>query len=516
MRVENGELLSLLGTFKNRSALVQGQLTAAKVLQILPGNVAKLSLQGEVRTALLETALQAGESYWFEVSQTEPLALKKLGAIKGGKMNSAEFVAAQLGFPKDPAARMAAQFLLTSKLPATKEQLATVADLFRISQNNEPKTAEILHQMTNRDIPLTEGTFRAMEAYEKTGPLRTELLRLLNMIDNHQPAGLLNELKQALNGVLKGSVAVSLEEPAAAILDALVSEKQPKTAGQLEYLLKKAGWLDPARTLEEIKAGSTSKGNGTAANDDMEKFFSKQGVSREQAMTQLLKLLPELPEEDRAFVQSLLLSDHSKDRLPAAIKKQVDHLGLFHEARLQSLQSQEEAVNKSVKSLLLQVLESNEKMTAAFRTQAEKVLHKITGLQLNMLQSQENVQQVLLQLPMMLGIQAADLTVRWEGKKTETGEIDSDFCRILFILQLENMKETTVGVTIQNRILSLQIWNGQEKANKIPQDRIEMLRESLKQIDYHLSGVMIMGGGKERPALAKSAPEPMKGVDLRI
>ncbi|MDN4073457.1 hypothetical protein [Fictibacillus terranigra] len=163
-------------------------------------------------------------------------------------------------------------------------------------------------------------------------------------------------------------------------------------------------------------------------------------------MTGLLKVLSDLPEKERLLVYSLFQSEKRNTRPPLSLIKQIEQIGLLHEARLLSTKLDEKAENQNVKSLLLQLLHSVEPIKATAKTQAETVLNKITGLQLTMLQSQENVQQVQLQLPVIFGTQAADLSIRWEGKQTGSGEIDSVYCRILFILQLENMKETTVAV----------------------------------------------------------------------
>ncbi|MDN4073458.1 hypothetical protein [Fictibacillus terranigra] len=204
----------------------------------MPGrNVAKLALGGEIRTALLETVLQAGESYWFEVRQTEPSALKKLEPITHKEKDAAAFVAARLGSTKEPAARMAAQFLLTSNLPATKDQLNSIAELFRISQHNEAETGEIITKMMKHDIPLTEGPFRVMESVSGTGTLRNELVKLRDEIGHQQPTRLLNELKQAINAVLQGSMEESTEKPITDILNALVKNKQQKTQ-ELESIFK--------------------------------------------------------------------------------------------------------------------------------------------------------------------------------------------------------------------------------------------------------------------------------------
>ena len=75
----------------------------------------------------------------------------------------------------------------------------------------------------------------------------------------------------------------------------------------------------------------------------------------------------------------------------------------------------------SLKSLLINYLEENP--AGVVRETAEKILHKITGFQL-LGQESGPMLQISLQLPIMLGQKAVDLTMQWSGKKQENGKID--------------------------------------------------------------------------------------------
>src|SRR5688500_6197126 len=56
-----------------------------------------------------------------------------------------------------------------------------------------------------------------------------------------------------------------------------------------------------------------------------------------------------------------------------------------------------------------------------------------------------------------------DVYMQFEGKKDKNGNIDSDFCRILFVLELEKMNETMIDMQIQKRIISVNIYNEQKE-----------------------------------------------------
>ncbi|MFP3416003.1 hypothetical protein SB773_31670, partial [Bacillus sp. SIMBA_074] len=83
-----------------------------------------------------------------------------------------------------------------------------------------------------------------------------------------------------------------------------------------------------------------------------------------------------------------------------------------------------------------------------------------------------------------------DLTLQWSGRKTKDGKIDPEYCRVLFYLELERLKEIIIDMQVQNRIIKVTVINGhgavlEETANQY----LELLRENLEKMDYRLSGV---------------------------
>src|SRR5699024_10500318 len=75
----------------------------------------------------------------------------------------------------------------------------------------------------------------------------------------------------------------------------------------------------------------------------------------------------------------------------------------------------------------------------------------------------------------------SDITLRWEGKRKKNGRFDPDVCRILFYLQLEHLRETIVDVNIQNRLISIYIFNDSFRLSGLMEQLEPMLREKLKE-----------------------------------
>ena len=52
-----------------------------------------------------------------------------------------------------------------------------------------------------------------------------------------------------------------------------------------------------------------------------------------------------------------------------------------------------------------------------------------------------------------------DATLQWNGRMKEDGKIDANYARILFYLQMESMKETVIDMQVQNRVVSVTVFN---------------------------------------------------------
>lgn len=52
-----------------------------------------------------------------------------------------------------------------------------------------------------------------------------------------------------------------------------------------------------------------------------------------------------------------------------------------------------------------------------------------------------------------------DATLQWNGRMKEDGKIDANYARILFYLQMESMKETVIDMQVQNRVVTVTVFN---------------------------------------------------------
>ena len=138
----------------------------------------------------------------------------------------------------------------------------------------------------------------------------------------------------------------------------------------------------------------------------------------------------------------------------------------------------------SIKSMLIQLIQEQHVLT----DRMQPLLHFINGMQMQSVVDSNNLLQASFMLPGDKLLLNQDIFLQFEGKKNEEGKIDADFCRILFVLDLANLKETMIDMHVQKRIISLTIFNETDQG-KQHQGLQTMLQEALGKMDYQLSSV---------------------------
>ncbi|MBU8877814.1 hypothetical protein BGM26_02260 [Bacillus sp. FJAT-29790] len=206
------------------------------------------------------------------------------------------------------------------------------------------------------------------------------------------------------------------------------------------------------------------------------------------------------------------------------IKKVIRIMGLSyeHEAFKILKQPEVDGINKidTLKPLLMRLL--NEEAPAHIKDAAEKLLHKITGFQV-LSQEVGPIQQYIFQIPLSFWDKKTDLTMQWSGKKTENGKIDPNYCRVLFYLNLDFLKETIVDLQVQNRVMNITIINDKNDLKMLAAPLFANLKEGLAILNYQLSSITFEKPADNKQIIeAKDAvtsqimPNQFNGVDFRI
>lgn len=140
----------------------------------------------------------------------------------------------------------------------------------------------------------------------------------------------------------------------------------------------------------------------------------------------------------------------------------------------------------SVKSLLVQMIQQDGNVSGE---RVQQMIHFINGMQLQSVQESNNFMHAALQIPGdKLGLND-DIFMQFEGKKDENGQINPDHCRILFVLNLQNLRETIIDMHVQKRIISVTVFNDSADLTHNMTGLKNMLDDNLGKLNYHLSAV---------------------------
>ncbi|WP_050614757.1 hypothetical protein [Bacillus testis] len=232
---------------------------------------------------------------------------------------------------------------------------------------------------------------------------------------------------------------------------------------------------------------------------------------------------------DRQLVKKVLYQEQQQLNQPAGtmlakeLKQTIKLLGLdfehylAHTAKGEALKEQNLF---TLKPLLMKVLA--ETQNPAVKEHAELLVQKITAQQLLSYQTGPLLHHFV-QIPLSFQGYSTELSMQWSGRQKDNGEIDASFCRVLFYLQLEHVDEIVVDMTVQNKVIKIDIKNEQAGLLKdLSTPFMERIKTNLEAVGYQLSGLSF-----EKP-LSKAAEKPLanhlfygkkssyNGVDIKI
>lgn len=508
-------------------SLRNGQIVYGKIEKVETNGMAFVKIGNEMIQAELQTPLRAGNYYWFQVAKADDNI--RLQIIESPQADNTEatveqtaaLLAKKWGLSREVQPLL--RFLLQKQLPIVKEEVIQAAKWLLATPEKDINLRALQMMYTNR-LPFTEPVFLALKAVQLPTPF-TKQLADLQMSLSSLPAAQTSEAMQMLTAHLQ-RMTNGMVDAHKALLVLLYDWVQHGDENAYRLLQKLGIWPDESgqqpwdwlakqiMTHRELAASLFSSESLTESNvkqqlgDWIVRMQHEIGNNREQALEQIRTLLTMLsdgkPPNELSFlyeayqkgqlpdgVQSLLLSDENiiPEALTQHIKALVQALGLEHEAAVEkNLKSDVPFVAVGLKSLLLRA--QQEIKDEALKKQVETLIHRLTGYQL-LSQEQGPIQPLFMQLPLYLGNEQTDVTIHWQGRKKEDGEIDPHYCRILFYLQLKTLKEMVVDVRIQNSIVHVSLFNDTPQLETIVSLMQPMLKERLAACGYTLSTVKV-------------------------
>lgn len=191
-------------------------------------------------------------------------------------------------------------------------------------------------------------------------------------------------------------------------------------------------------------------------------------------------------------------------------------LGINYESALLGKNMQPEQLAQQLKPQLLAML-NDSNIADSVRHAAEQFIVRMNGSPLLSTENGVN-HQLIMQIPLEFFGKKIDATLQWNGRVKEDKKIDADFARILFYLNLHSLDETVVDMQVQNRIVTVTVFNADTTLPQIAHPLEDKLKEGLATIGYTLSGIFFKGFLEEEkhmfPTNTKAVSEG--GVDFRI
>lgn len=213
-----------------------------------------------------------------------------------------------------------------------------------------------------------------------------------------------------------------------------------------------------------------------------------------------------------------------QQQLLAQITQYMQSIGLTMEYdMMQAMQTADKnnlnALNQTdtIKSLLLHLIQQGGQQNK----QIQQLVHFINGLQLHTLTETNQMLQAQLYIPGNPFSLNDDIFMKFESKKTDNEQIDADYCRIMFMLNLEQLQETLVDMQVQKRIITVTIFNDIVREVVGMESMKQRMRNNLQEINYQLSTVDWKPLSKQMEAPSRNQPKQnlpyeQEGFDLKI
>ncbi|KXJ36341.1 hypothetical protein AX282_03750 [Bacillus spizizenii] len=521
----------------NVSEALNGEkrLLLGKVLRLLGDQHALIQVGNQTVQGKLEAQLRPQAYYWFSYEKTTAEQTGRLQVVQSFDQNpkSIQDAAGKLlnaiSVKPSNVALMMTGAMLKSKTPVTENDIKTaVRWMETLPAPDTKKAIETVLFALKRELPIHPEVLSGVHAVKSPVPLHQHLSRLLRAINqNPQQSQMTAKLKEAVTALFNSEIDVHAER----LIDKLISltdkTKAPSsghTAGNMELSARsgypgKAG-LSPVNDTAEQRSiqGELVKTAADIPIKEVRQLLTKLTESAEKNSLHIVK-------EAANWIKAAASSGDSNSPAPSAVfqasqvtdreaevflkavqqtapnladkadvlsflSKVKTAIGARDELAFIKALEQGSAVTpdeiQSIK-LALHAARSSHEVAEPVKQEADQLFHKLNG-QLFMQQDHPSYSQIVMSFPLFSKSGVQDMTVLFKGKKEADGKLDPSHCRLLFLLQLDTLKETVVDCLIQQKVMTITIETDFELQAAID-PMVPALKQGLKDMGYSLSGV---------------------------
>ncbi|MEA1021255.1 hypothetical protein [Bacillus subtilis] len=511
------------------------RLLLGKVLRLLGDQHALIQVGNQTVQGKLETQLRPQAYYWFSYEKKTAEQTGRLQVVQSFDQNpktiqdAAGKLLNAMSVKTSNAALMMTGAMLKSKTPVTENDIKTaVRWMDTLPSQDTKKAVETVLFALKRDLPIHSEILNGVHAVKSPVPLHQHVSQLLRAIDqNPQQSQMISKLKEAVTVLLNSEIDVHAER----LIDKLISltdnTKAPSpanTAGSRELStpagspgkasLPIANHTAEQRSIQEepvktaadipikearqllVKLTESAEKNSLqivkeAAN--WIKAAASSGDSKSLAASAVLQAAQVTDQEAEVFLKAVQqTAPHLADKADVLsfLSKVKTAIGARDEVAFIKAFEQGSAVTsgemQSIK-LALSALRASHEVAEPVKQEADQLFHKLNG-QLFMQQDHPSYSQIVMSFPMFSKSGVQDMTVLFKGKKEADGKLDPSHCRLLFLLQLDTLKETVVDCLVQQKVMTITIETDFELQAAID-PMVPALKQGLKEMGYSLSGV---------------------------
>ncbi|WEY91970.1 hypothetical protein P5624_17670 [Bacillus subtilis] len=511
------------------------RLLLGKVLRLLGDQHALIQVGNQTVQGKLETQLRPQAYYWFSYEKKTAEQTGRLQVVQSFDQNpktiqdAAGKLLNAMSVKPSNAALMMTGAMLKSKTPVTENDIKTaVRWMDTLPSQDTKKAVETVLFTLKRDLPIHSEVLNGVHAVKSPVPLHQHVSQLLQAIDqNPQQSQMMSKLKEAVTALLNSEIDVHAERLIDKLITLTDNTKAPfpaNTAGSRELStpagspgkasLPIANHTAEQRSIQEepvktaadipikearqllVKLTESAEKNSLqivkeAAN--WIKAAASSGDSKSLAASAVLQAAQVTDQEAEVFLKAVQqTAPHLADKADVLsfLSKVKTAIGARDEVAFIKAFEQGSAVTsgemQSIK-LALSALRASHEVAEPVKQEADQLFHKLNG-QLFMQQDHPSYSQIVMSFPMFSKSGVQDMTVLFKGKKEADGKLDPSHCRLLFLLQLDTLKETVVDCLVQQKVMTITIETDFELQAAID-PMVPALKQGLKEMGYSLSGV---------------------------
>lgn len=268
----------------------------------------------------------------------------------------------------------------------------------------------------------------------------------------------------------------------------------------------------------------TQDAHTLSMKDHLLSLFKQEANSPSQTEALMRNLVKNSIDSSQPFIQQVVtqaeaLVQNSMDSkaMEHALKTVLKNLGISYEATLGSKSADLHMIAHQLKPQLHTLLQETN-IPPQMKEAAEMLMTRMNGMQLS---SGENghQHQLIMQVPLEFFGKKMDATLQWNGRMKDNGKIDANYARVLFYLQMASMQETVIDMQVQNRVVTVTVFNENSEIQSLAEPLKAALKIGLAEKNYQLSGVFIKQfdkGQTEKVDPVVEQREEQSGVDIRV